>query len=149
MVSHSLVIGYHGCDFPMAVQVIARGGDLKPSQNAWDWLGHGIYSWEDSYARAMRWAEAEMQRHRARIQRPVVQRNWGFIFPLRVYMPVAARKRSADFFERTMPLTVRCISRTSALTPFEAVLLLALVLFTSKIWHTISTKTSSFAAPAS
>jgi len=27
-----------------------------------DWLGHGYYFWDDSPARAMRWAEAESRR---------------------------------------------------------------------------------------
>src|SRR5207244_13640737 len=72
MVSHSLVIGHHGCDFPMAEKVIAQGGDLKPSQNAWDWLGHGIYFWEDSYARAMRWAESKRERQGRKIKKPAV-----------------------------------------------------------------------------
>jgi hypothetical protein len=29
----------------------------KPSQNDFDWLGHGIYFWEHAPARAWRWAE--------------------------------------------------------------------------------------------
>jgi hypothetical protein len=72
MVSHRLAVGYHGCDLNLARRVIAAGGDLKPSQNAWDWLGHGIYFWEDSYARALRWAQSESQRRNGRIKRPGV-----------------------------------------------------------------------------
>jgi len=59
MPSQSLVVGYHGCDRSLAESVVAAKEDLKPSHNAWDWLGHGIYFWEDSCARALRWAEAE------------------------------------------------------------------------------------------
>ena len=36
MVSHSLVIGYHGCDLRVARKIIALKEQLKPSQNAWD-----------------------------------------------------------------------------------------------------------------
>ena len=59
MVSHSLVVGYHGCDVRVARKVISLKDSLHPSQNPWDWLGHGFYFWEDSPARARRWAEAE------------------------------------------------------------------------------------------
>lgn len=72
MLSHSLVVGYHGCDRSLAESVVAGKADLKPSQNAWDWLGHGIYFWEDSRARALRWAEAEAQRRGSRIRSPAI-----------------------------------------------------------------------------
>jgi hypothetical protein len=47
MLSHSLAIGYHGCDRNLAGRIVAGETELKPSENAWDWLGHGIYFWED------------------------------------------------------------------------------------------------------
>jgi hypothetical protein len=72
MVSHSLVIGYHGCDNRVAGKIISLNTHLKPSQNAWDWLGHGIYFWEDSHARAERWAMEESQRHGTHIKNPAV-----------------------------------------------------------------------------
>jgi hypothetical protein len=72
MVSHSLVVGYHGCDMGVAQNVIARQDSLHPSQNPWDWLGHGYYFWEDSPVRARHWAEAESQRRNSKIKRPAV-----------------------------------------------------------------------------
>jgi hypothetical protein len=72
MPSHSLVVGYHGCERSLAESVAAGEDDLKPSQNAWEWLGHGIYFWEDSCARALRWAEAETQRRGSKIKIPGV-----------------------------------------------------------------------------
>ena len=65
---HSLVVGYHGCDDSLVQSVVTGKDDLKPSQNAWDWLGHGIYFWEDSRARALRWAEAESRRRGSKIK---------------------------------------------------------------------------------
>jgi hypothetical protein len=62
MLSHSLAIGYYGCDRNLAGRIVVGETELKPSENAWDWLGHGIYFWEDSPARALRWAEAEAGR---------------------------------------------------------------------------------------
>jgi len=72
MLSRSLAIGYHGCDRNLAGRIVAGETELKPSENAWDWLGHGIYLWEDSPARALRWAEAEAGRDGSKIQSPAV-----------------------------------------------------------------------------
>ena len=51
--------------------MVLEGGHLRPSQNAYDWLGHGIYFWEDSPARAMRWA-TEMPTVGAPVGKPAV-----------------------------------------------------------------------------
>lgn len=40
------VFGYHGCDAEFARQILAGEVEISQwtaSQNAWDWLGHGIY----------------------------------------------------------------------------------------------------------
>ena len=72
MLSHSLVIGYHGCERTLAGRIVVGKTELKPSQNAWDWLGHGIYLWEDSPSRALRWAEAEARQAGSKIKSPAV-----------------------------------------------------------------------------
>jgi hypothetical protein len=72
MVSHSLVIGYHGCDRLVARKIISGKDAFKPSQNAWDWLGHGVYFWEASQARAQRWAQDESRRRGSHIKHPIV-----------------------------------------------------------------------------
>ena len=86
MLSHSLVIGYHGCDRILAQRIVAGKSDLQPSQNSWDWLGHGIYFWEDSPARALRWAEAEVGKLKSRIKFPAVL---GAVIDLRNCMNLA------------------------------------------------------------
>jgi len=72
MVSRSLVAGYHGCDIRVARKVISLKDSLHPSQNRWDWLGHGLYFWEDSLTRARRWAEAESKQRDSKIKHPAV-----------------------------------------------------------------------------
>jgi hypothetical protein len=72
MVSPSLVIGYHGCDLRVARKVLSGKDDFRPSENAWDWLGHGVYFWEDSRLRAEQWAQEESRRHGSQIKHPVV-----------------------------------------------------------------------------
>lgn len=51
------VLGYHGCELRLA-KALASGEvrDLLPSENAYDWLGQGVYFWENDPARAVRWA---------------------------------------------------------------------------------------------
>ena len=53
-----IVLGYHGCDQKVARQVISQTAhiDLKQSNNDYDWLGHGVYFWENDPQRAMSWA---------------------------------------------------------------------------------------------
>ena len=56
MRSSALVLGYHGCDREVGEGILRSGGHLKPRENDYDWLGSGIYFWEDNPARAMEWA---------------------------------------------------------------------------------------------
>lgn len=52
----NLILGFHGCNKHTFEEVIYRGKMLKPSKNKYDWLGHGIYFWENGYDRALNWA---------------------------------------------------------------------------------------------
>ena len=71
MLPPQIIFGYHGCDESVA-QMIFSGGRLNPSTNPWDWLGHGIYFWERSVARALRWANETGQSPKSNIKRPIV-----------------------------------------------------------------------------
>ena len=53
----NLVLGFHGCKKDTYDSVIYNGEALRPSENQYDWLGNGIYFWENSYERAFEWAE--------------------------------------------------------------------------------------------
>ena len=57
MVSRSLILGYHGCDLATAHKIVAGQEPQIPSNNKHDWLGSGLYFWEDSHSRALRWAQ--------------------------------------------------------------------------------------------
>ena len=48
----NLVIGFHGCSKSTFDSVIYEHDDLLVSKNSYDWLGHGIYFWENNYERA-------------------------------------------------------------------------------------------------
>lgn len=47
-VTPGLVFGFHGCDQAVADAVIQSKDVLRPSKNSYDWLGHGIYFWENN-----------------------------------------------------------------------------------------------------
>ena len=52
----NLVLGFHGCSKSVFESVVYQGEALKASENEYDWLGHGIYFWEQNYQRAIEWA---------------------------------------------------------------------------------------------
>ena len=45
---------------------------MKPSKNDYDWLGHGIYFWENNFERAFEWAVEQSQRPNSKIKTPAV-----------------------------------------------------------------------------
>jgi hypothetical protein len=61
-------LGYHGCDAEVALRVVSNQQEgLRPSENSYDWLGHGQYFWEENWERAWQWACSS-----PRIQKPAV-----------------------------------------------------------------------------
>ncbi len=47
-----LILGFHGCDEKIAKNILLQKIKFKPSENKYDWLGKGMYFWEDSPSRA-------------------------------------------------------------------------------------------------
>lgn len=64
------VLAYHGCDAAIAESVFRGDTKLAPSVNTWDWLGTGIYFWEQSLHRA--WQFAHEQKDRNKVKKPRV-----------------------------------------------------------------------------
>lgn len=51
-------MGFHGCDRSVMEEVVSKkGGALFPSMNDYDWLGNGVYFWENNCTRALKFAE--------------------------------------------------------------------------------------------
>lgn len=48
----NLVLAFHGCDKLTHDAVLYEGKALRPSKNDYDWLGWGVYFWEQNYERA-------------------------------------------------------------------------------------------------
>jgi hypothetical protein len=66
----NLILGYHGLDELIGRRIIAGEDELLPSENDYDWLGHGIYFWENSLVRAQQWAEKQSQRKDTSVKSP-------------------------------------------------------------------------------
>ncbi|MBK1858747.1 hypothetical protein [Cerasicoccus arenae] len=71
MPAYSIALGYHGCDSSVAKAII-EGEDMRPSAKPYDWLGHGLYFWEDSPLRAMAWAKKRCSQKGSKIKKPAV-----------------------------------------------------------------------------
>lgn len=61
------VLGYHGTSGAVAEVIVHGRGrkPLEPSTKSYDWLGRGIYFWENSQQRAEQWAEKQHPRDSA------------------------------------------------------------------------------------
>ena len=57
MAENGKVYGYHGTSLQLAAVILQNG--FNPSQNDYDWLGDGIYFWQDAPARAWEWAKQQ------------------------------------------------------------------------------------------
>lgn len=63
----NLVLGFHGCNRNTFENVLYKQESLKQSENSYDWLGHGIYFWEQNFARAEDWAKKRYGEDEARV----------------------------------------------------------------------------------
>jgi hypothetical protein len=70
------VLGFHGCDEAVGENLLSgKTMHLKQSANKYDWLGGGIYFWENDPLRAWEFAnEAESKTHlsKGKIKKPFV-----------------------------------------------------------------------------
>lgn len=69
---NSRVLGYHGCDLAVAMEVVARRARLDPGRARYDWLGTGIYFWEEDPILALRWARHAARKRPDLIKTPAV-----------------------------------------------------------------------------
>ena len=56
-----IVFGFHGCDRTIGEAVLNGEKKLRSSTNSYDWLGHGVYFWENAPMRALQWAKECME----------------------------------------------------------------------------------------
>lgn len=69
------ITGFHSCDREVGLRVLNGEDQLIASENVWDWLGPGIYFWEQNPARALEYAievAAGRQKNKIQIKTPFV-----------------------------------------------------------------------------
>ena len=89
----NLVIGFHGCDRSVVEKVIAGKTELIASTNDYDWLGSGIYFWENNVERSWQWAKELSKRSNSSIKTPAVIGaviDLGYCFDLCLYLKFMA-----------------------------------------------------------
>lgn len=57
------ITGFHSCERELGMRLLNGSDDLHPSDNPWDWLGPGVYFWEQNPYRALAYAVEAAQRH--------------------------------------------------------------------------------------
>lgn len=68
-----LVLGFHGCDKSVRDDVVYKKGILlNSSENDYDWLGSGVYFWENNYLRALDYAK-QLQKHPGRNKKTLIK----------------------------------------------------------------------------
>jgi hypothetical protein len=68
----ALVFGFHGIDREAAIRILNQQDDFHHSQNDYDWLGHGIYFWENNLSRAKQYAKMDSNRAGSKTTEPFV-----------------------------------------------------------------------------
>lgn len=66
----NIVFGFHACEATLAEKLVAKRTNLYKSNNPYDWLGTGMYFWENSPDRAKMYGEK--LRKPDKLKQPVV-----------------------------------------------------------------------------
>ncbi|MBU3714497.1 MAG: hypothetical protein FGM46_06060 [Ferruginibacter sp.] len=70
-----LILGFHGCEKSVALDILTQKIKFKSSENNYDWLGKGMYFWENSPSRAEEFINNLYnypQKNKPRIKNPAV-----------------------------------------------------------------------------
>lgn len=100
-----LILGFHGTDESIVNDVLNGKSDLKKRDNVYDWLGHGIYFWDNSPSRAMDWAIDLSKRKGSKIKKPAVIGailDLGYCLDLLDYKNLEFIKFGYSMLERTL-----------------------------------------------
>ena len=68
----NLVLAFHGCDKSTFDNIIRHGESMHISTNDYDWLGNGMYFWEQDLQRAWQWAEEAANNAKSKVKIPAV-----------------------------------------------------------------------------
>ncbi|ALO34670.1 hypothetical protein CMT41_08015 [Colwellia sp. MT41] len=68
----SIVYGFHGLDKKIGLKILNNEDNFHHSNNKYDWLGSGIYFWENNLERAKQYAVEDSSRSTSSISEPFV-----------------------------------------------------------------------------
>lgn len=68
----AIVYGFHGLDKDVAIKILNQESEFKHSNNKYDWLGNGVYFWENNLERAHQYAVQDSQRANSNVKSPFV-----------------------------------------------------------------------------
>ena len=68
----SIVYGFHAIDKSAGLKILNQEDQFKQSSNKYDWLGPGIYFWENNLERAHQYARQDSNRPDSKIKEPFV-----------------------------------------------------------------------------
>ncbi|GAB5382867.1 MAG: hypothetical protein Alis2KO_42080 [Aliiglaciecola sp.] len=80
----TIVLGFHACEKEIGEEILSGIKGFKASENEFDWLGHGMYFWENNERRAVTYGQ-ELQEKRGQLEDPMVIGaviNLGYCFDL-------------------------------------------------------------------
>ena len=102
----TFVFGFHGCDKSVSESILNGDTDcLKQSTNDYDWLGTGIYFWENDPQRALEFAQFLKDnplRNHQNIKEPAVigaAIDLGYCLNLMEFESLASLKRTYNFLK--------------------------------------------------
>lgn len=101
-----LVFAFHGCDESILEKVLNGKEELKSSENSYDWLGHGVYFWENSPMRALEFANQlkKSKSGKNTIKKPAVigvALNLGYCLDLMDFENLSLLKSGFDLLNAT------------------------------------------------
>lgn len=108
------MLAYHGCDEAVAQRLIA-GERFKPSKNAHDWLGGGVYFWETNPLRGLDFAR-EVKARNGSIKTPAVV---GTVIDLRLCLDLGSSSGIREVKGAYDALTTTAKAAGVALRPNE------------------------------
>jgi hypothetical protein len=94
------VIGYHGTSDRHAEEILRDG--FRPSENDYDWLGTGVYFFEEDAGRALRWARQQWPDEPAVVAAAIDLAN---VLDLFDHVTVAELRHLASAFEQSARAT--------------------------------------------
>jgi len=117
-----LILGFHGADKSIVEKVLTGKEDLIGSENIYDWLGNGIYFWDNSPSRALEWANELSKRTGSRIKEPAVIGaiiDLGYCLDLLDYKNLRAIKAGYELLCATTPILPKNTGKSTDLLKRE------------------------------